>query len=110
VKQSKRYTVPFGAAACAFIAAVSSFDRFAPSIKSELRFCAMLDPGTSTIITDILELDWQRLLSKVSTKGDLATVLLCGTAGFVGDVLFSMTGFFSPGVYAGFAASAGPGR
>jgi hypothetical protein len=54
-------------------------------------------------------LEWNELLSRISTKGDLATVLLCGTAGFVGDVALSLTGLFSPGVVAGLAASAGLG-
>jgi hypothetical protein len=54
-------------------------------------------------------MDWKQILSKVSTKGDLATVLLAGTAGFVGDVALSLAGVISPGTCAVLAASAALG-
>jgi hypothetical protein len=42
-------------------------------------------------------MDWEKILSKVATKGDLARVLLCGTAGAAVDIAFSLTGIISPG-------------
>jgi hypothetical protein len=54
-------------------------------------------------------MEWKEILSKVSTKGDVATVLLAGTVGFIGDVALSLTGVISPGTCAALAAAAGVG-
>jgi hypothetical protein len=50
-------------------------------------------------------MDWDKLVNKVSTKGDMATVLIFGTVGFAADALSSLHGLISPGYFAGLAAS-----
>jgi hypothetical protein len=50
-------------------------------------------------------MDWDKLVNKVSTKGDMATVLIFGTVGFAVDALSSLHGMISPGYFAGLAAS-----
>jgi hypothetical protein len=45
------------------------------------------------------------LWKRVVTKGDLATVLIAGPIGFVGDIALSLTGLVSPGTCALLAAS-----
>lgn len=47
----------------------------------------------------------QELWKRVATRGDLATVLIAGPVGFVGDIALSLTGFVSPGTCAVLTAS-----
>ena len=51
----------------------------------------------------------QTVLSKVTTKGDLATVLIAMPVGFTADVLLSLGGVISPGTCAFLLASAALG-
>lgn len=48
--------------------------------------------------------DIKALLDKAQTAGDVATIVLAGTAGFVADAGLNFVGFLSPG-YVGFAAA-----
>jgi len=49
--------------------------------------------------------DYKALLAEVSTPGDMATVLLVGSAGFVVDAGLNAIGFLSPGAVGVTAAS-----
>ena len=48
---------------------------------------------------------WNALVRKITTPGDLATVLIAAPVGFVADVALSLTGLISPGVVGLLAAS-----
>jgi hypothetical protein len=52
---------------------------------------------------------FEEALKKAKSKGDVATILICGSGGFLVDVLTSLHGFISPGYFAGAAATAGLG-
>jgi hypothetical protein len=53
-------------------------------------------------------MDWKDIADRISTRGDVATVLICGTAGFVVDAVLLPMGM-PPGTVATLAAAGGLG-
>ena len=53
----------------------------------------------------MIDANLQQILNKVSTPGDLATVLIAGTAGYIVDAGLNAVGFLEPGLVGAFSAS-----